>query len=231
MLLTFVLLGFGFIHSLLVLYTPIWNSKRIQPKKHKAGLLWKRLPLIGLNIFLLLLVYLFGLYFGYSFFNHGVQPSWIVIGFQVLLIVFFDDIYFYFYHKFLHENKWALHHIHGIHHQAIMPFPLEYMYVHPAEWFLGSFGPFLAVALSAVLGNPISEAAFFIYIIVRNLHESDIHSGIKSRFFKAVPVFAPAEHHDLHHSRPFGNYASTFLIWDKVFGTEVKPEEVKKVKK
>jgi len=230
-LLTLAFFVFAFVQSLVVLYTPWFSGNRIQEKKYKQGLLWKRMPLIGLNAFLIIFINFFGLYFGYSLFNHGETPEFYIIGAQILLIVVFDDIYFYFYHKFLHENKWALHHIHGIHHQAIMPFPMEFIYVHPAEWFLGSFGLFIGVIIAAILGSPVSAVAFWLYIVVRNLHETDIHSGIKSRIFNKIPFIAPAEHHDLHHSRPFGNYASTLLIWDKVFGTEVTPEEVKKGKK
>lgn len=218
----------GIFHSFLVLYTPLFSKNRIQERPYKEGIFWKRLPLISFNIFLLCLVTLAGLYFGYDFFDHsGTYPLWLSVG-QFLMVVFFDDLYFFFLHKFLHENKWALHKIHGIHHQAIMPFPLEFIYVHPAEWFLGSFGPFIGVLICKLAGYPIAEGAFLFYAFFRNLHELDIHSGVKSWFFKWIPIMAPAEHHDLHHSRPFGNYASMFVLWDKVFGTEVKPEEVKK---
>ncbi len=213
------------------MYVPFFENRRIQGKNYKVGLLWKRMPLIGLNAFLLLTINFVGLYFGYDFFNHDGLPAWWIILLQVLFIIFLDDSYFYFYHKFLHDNKWALRNIHGVHHQAIMPFPLEYIYVHPLEWFMGTFGPFLAIFVAFAFGLPINQWAFWLYIIIRNLHESDIHSGIKTRFMNKIPFLAPAEHHDLHHSRPFGNYASTFLIWDRVFATEIKSEDVKKKKR
>ncbi len=57
---------------------------------------------------------------------------------------------------------------------------------------------------------------------IRNLHELDIHSGIKSsKITSFIPFYGSTEHHDLHHSKNKGNYASTFTIWDKVFGTEI----------
>ena len=62
------------------------------------------------------------------------------------------------------------------------------------------------------------------YLLVRNLHELDIHSGIISPLGKLMPIYAPAEHHDLHHSKPTkGNYASTFELWDRVLGTYWRP--------
>jgi len=221
----------GLIHSYIVLYTPLFKGKRIQSKPYKDGIFWKRIPLISFNILLLCLVTLIGLYFGYDFFDHSGSWSWWLPLGQFFLVVLLDDLYFYFMHKFMHENKWALHKIHGIHHQAILPFPLEFIYVHPAEWFLGAFGPFLGVLVCKLCGYPVVAEAFLFYAFFRNCHELDIHSGVKSFFFKKFPIFAPAEHHDLHHSRPFGNYASMLLLWDKVFGTEVQPEDVKKTVK
>ncbi len=34
-----------------------------------------------------------------------------------------------------------------------------------------------------------------------------------------------AEFHDFHHMAFTGNYASTFIVWDRVFGTDVKYHE------
>jgi methylsterol monooxygenase len=34
-----------------------------------------------------------------------------------------------------------------------------------------------------------------------------------------------AEYHDFHHMAFTGNYASTFIVWDRVFGTDVKYHE------
>lgn len=231
MMLTFGMLALSFFHSAWQLSKFGSGMNEIQKKKYKTDLLKKRIPLIALNCFFLVFINVFGLYFGYDFFDHQSGFSiWMVL-LQVVVVVVIDDVYFYFYHRFLHENKWALHHIHGIHHQAITPFPLEYMYVHPMEWFIGSVGPFLGFFVLWLVGFPITEWSFWIYIIVRNLHESDIHSGIPSRIFNHIPFIAPAEHHDLHHSRPFGNYASTLLIWDRLFATRVSNEDVQKKKK
>lgn len=209
---------FTFLLSYVVLYTDWLSKDRIQTKAYSEGVLWRRLPLILLNLTILSLLVLVGLRAMSDYFVLNEYPSAITLTWQVLVILFFDDLYFYFYHRLLHENKFLLAKIHSIHHKASTPFPMEYIYVHPLEWLMGSLGPFIGIL---VLGN-VNIYSFWTYIIIRNLHEADIHSGIRSVFFKYVPFVAPAEHHDLHHSKPFGNYASTFSYLDRLFGTAMK---------
>ena len=60
--------------------------------------------------------------------------------------------------------------------------------------------------------------------------EIEIHSDLKSIFGDKIPLLAPTEHHDTHHARSKGNYASTFMIWDRVFGTVLEEKEKKSVK-
>ena len=103
-----------------------------------------------------------------------------------------------------------------------MPIPMEYIFTHPLEWFLGAIGPFIGLAVIAIFFPQINIYAFWAMSALRNLHELDIHSGVKSsKITSAIPFYGTTEHHDLHHSRNKGNYASTFTIWDKVFGTEI----------
>ena len=70
----------------------------------------------------------------------------------------------------------------------------------------------------------VSILEFFwlwIYLIVRNLHEIHIHSGIKTSWIKYfIPFYGDNEHHDLHHAKRDGNYASTFVLWDRIMGTK-----------
>ena len=97
--------------------------------------------------------------------------------------------------------------------------PFEYIYVHPFEWMSGMIGPFLGMYL---LGG-ISFFAYCVYLVVRNMHEIHIHSGIKtSQYLKNVPLYGINEHHDVHHSKRMGNYASTFTLWDILLKTKIK---------
>lgn len=203
--------------SYLVLYTPLFSRFRIQRHPYKPHIFWQRLPLIALNLTLLSLVTAVGLYFAQDLFVYQTPSVWVFVG-QLALMLFCDDLYFYGYHRLLHQNKYLLAKIHSIHHRASTPFPLEYIYAHPLEWLGGYVGPFIAVLLL----QEVNVYAFWTYIVLRNLHEADIHSGIRSFISPKLPFIASAEHHDLHHSRPYGNYASMFSIWDRVFKTNMK---------
>ena len=81
----------------------------------------------------------------------------------------------------MHENKYVYKKIHKIHHRANSPIPIDYIYVHPLEWIMGYFGPFLAIFLISIF-CPVSIVAFWMYQIIRNIHELDVHSGFKSFF-------------------------------------------------
>jgi methylsterol monooxygenase len=52
----------GFIYSYIILYTNWFGKNRLQSIKYKPSDFWDRLPLIGLNIFLLILFTLGGMY-------------------------------------------------------------------------------------------------------------------------------------------------------------------------
>lgn len=43
-----------------------------------------------------------------------------------------------------------------------------------------------------------------------------------------VPFWSGAEHHDFHHMAFTNNYATSFRLWDWVFGTDTKYREYKK---
>jgi 4-alpha-methyl-delta7-sterol-4alpha-methyl oxidase len=208
----------AFLYSYAVLHAEWFKTHQIQAKQRANGILWQRMPLILLNLTLLSLLTAIGLYAGQHFFVlNEIPTAGLFIG-QLLFILFCDDLYFYFYHRLMHENKWLLSKVHYLHHRAFQPFPLEYIYVHPLEWMGGYLGPFIAILLL----QQTNMYVLWAYVIIRNLHEIDIHSGLRSRIFNKIPLIAPTEHHDLHHARLNGNYASTFRLWDWVFGTLMK---------
>ena len=103
---------------------------------------------------------------------------------------------------------------------------MEYIYVHPLEWMGGGIGIPIGLGLIVLFQGSISVHAFWIFAFWRNFHEIDIHSGLRSRFAKYIPLYGTTEHHDIHHRKNTnGNYASTFTFWDKVLGTEVFAEQ------
>ena len=210
----------GYIYTALILHTNLINDHRIQPKKYFSRRFYQRLPLILFNLFLLLSVGVIGVYLFYHILDVSI-PTLGVFLLQLFLIFLIDDLYFYLYHSALH-TKFLYKHIHKTHHRSTMPIPMEYIFTHPLEWFFGAIGPFIGLAVIAIFIPKISIYAFWTMIALRNLHELDIHSGVKSsKATAAIPFYGTAEHHDLHHSRNKGNYASTFTFWDKIFGTEI----------
>jgi sterol desaturase/sphingolipid hydroxylase (fatty acid hydroxylase superfamily) len=207
---------FGLIYSVLVLYTSIFQKFSIQKKPYVKGLFFKRMPLYLFNITLLLTISGFGAYFFADFFNQDFAIGTII--FQVVFAFVIDDIFFYFYHRWLHENKYMLKTVHSIHHRATKPFPLEYLYAHPVEWLLGMIGAFLGFAILFMF-MPVNLYAFWIFGGLRNLHEIHIHSDLELPISSKIPLLSKTKHHDDHHAKLTGNYSSTFVWMDRLFKT------------
>ena len=209
----------GYIYTALILHTNLINDYRIQPKEYFAKRFYERFPLILFNISILLGVGIVGIFLLQDFIAFELPTVWVFV-WQLVLIFLIDDLYFYFYHSALH-TKFLYKHIHKTHHRSTMPIPMEYIFTHPLEWFFGAIGPFIGLVVIASFSE-INIYAFWAMSALRNLHELDIHSGIKSsKITSLIPFYGTTEHHDLHHSKNKGNYASTFTLWDKVFGTEI----------
>ena len=211
---------FGLIYSMLVLKTNIFKAFRIQSKSYQDAIFRKRMPLFLFNFIVLLFVAGAGSYLIYDSIDTSLTSLWI-IGLQVLFAFVVDDAWFYFFHRWLHENKFMLRHIHSIHHRATTPFPLEYLYAHPLEWMLGMIGVGIGFALILIV-MPINVYALWTFGLLRNLHEIHIHSDLQLPFFSNVPFLSKTKHHDDHHSKLEGNYASTFNWMDRIFKTTFK---------
>jgi sterol desaturase/sphingolipid hydroxylase (fatty acid hydroxylase superfamily) len=207
---------FGLIYSMLVLYTSIFKKFSIQKKPYVKGVFAKRMPLYLFNITLLLTISGLGAYFGFGFLKQEVSIGTIV--FQVIFAFVIDDIFFYFYHRWLHENKYMLKTVHSIHHRATKPFPLEYLYAHPIEWMLGMIGAFLGFAILLTFME-VNIYAFWIFGALRNLHEIHIHSDLELPVSSKIPLLSKTKHHDDHHAKLTGNYSSTFIWMDRLFKT------------
>ncbi|HBW85886.1 MAG TPA: hypothetical protein DEF82_03820 [Crocinitomicaceae bacterium] len=209
---------FGFLYSYVVLNSNLFAKYRIQLKPYKKGLFWSRMPLFLFNLTTLILLSAFGAYSMFEFFETS-WPEWWVIPVQVLVAFVLDDIWFYAYHRYLHQNKFLLKNIHSIHHRATTPFPLEYLYAHPLEWMIGALGPVLGFGV-LMLVMPVNIYAFWIFGLLRNLHEIHIHSDLELPVLSKIPFISKTRHHDNHHAKLTGNYSSTFSWMDKLFKTD-----------
>ena len=209
----------GYIYSFLFVKNIIGNQSRIQiQSRTNLSYLNNHVPLVAFNVLTLMLFVFIGLYFfhGYIINNHQMSIYKVII--QLFVILLFDDTFFYFLHRMMHENKFIYKTIHKIHHRANAPVAIDYLYVHPLEWMSGFIGPFIGIIL---LGG-VSVYTFWLYLFVRNFHELAIHSGLKSSFISRIfPFYGTNEHHDLHHEKRDGNYASSFTFFDLVFKTKL----------
>jgi len=214
----------GLVWTAGIIHFGVPDKMRIQDRGHEWSTLWSRLPLVFLNQAILMTIVYIAMTFFSGLFTEDM-PSWGALAAQLVVIILFDDLIFYAWHRFMHEHKGLYNRVHRIHHRAYAPLPIEYIYVHPLEWMVGSLGPFIGLVAVNLIWGIIPIWALWAYLIIRNLHELDVHSGIKSPLGKLIPMYAEAEHHDLHHAKPTkGNYASTLTFWDVVLGTYWRPE-------
>jgi sterol desaturase/sphingolipid hydroxylase (fatty acid hydroxylase superfamily) len=210
----------GFIYSYTILYSKWFNKNRLQSIKYKPQDFFERLPLIGFNIALLLALSIGGLWVAQDSFTFET-PTLLTFAWQFGLFMLVDDVFFYFFHRAMHEVKFLYKKIHRIHHKAFNPIPLEYLYVHPLEWMGGTAGIAATAVFISLTAGHINAWPFWAFAIVRNLHELEIHSGLKSVIGQYIPFYGTTEHHDLHHAKLKGNYASTFSFWDKLLKTDL----------
>ena len=208
--------------SFLILHTDLFKGGRIQSQRAIPTVFWRRLPLIGLNLSILVLLAVVGLTLGYGAFDFRWQGVPAVAA-QFLFLVALDDTYFYFFHRSLHRNRYLFRKIHHIHHRAAAPFPLEYLYVHPLEWAVRAAAIPVGLGVIYLLNGSISTHAFWAFSFWLNIHEIAIHSGLRSVFRHSIPFLATTEIHDRHHQKARGNYASTFTVWDRLLKTADPP--------
>ena len=210
----------GALYSMVVLKSRALEPFSIQPdKSYQKKIFSKRIGLFLLNFVILLSMSSVNVYFFFDLFDSSF-PAWWILIIQVLIAFIVDDFWFYFIHRLMHENKYLLKKVHAIHHRSTKPFPLEYLYAHPLEWMMGLVGSILAFAVIYLL-MPVSIYSFWIFGVLRNLHEIQIHSDVEIPILCKLPFISKTRNHDDHHARLTGNYASTFTWMDRIFNTKL----------
>jgi len=129
-----------------------------------------------------------------------------------------EDFYFYWIHRLLHHGWWYQK-IHKIHHEHPNPFGMAAEYAHPLETLFLGVGTVLGPAL---LCNHVFT--MHVWVIFRLLQTIECHTGYDFPWSPRqwIPFYGGSEYHDFHHETFKGNYASTLIIWDYVFGTDVQ---------
>uniref|UniRef100_A0A0E0EC11 aldehyde oxygenase (deformylating) n=1 Tax=Oryza meridionalis TaxID=40149 RepID=A0A0E0EC11_9ORYZ len=146
-------------------------------------------------------------------------PHWTVIVSQVLFYFVLEDFIFYWGHRALH-TKWLYKHVHSVHHEYATPFGLTSEYAHPAEiLFLG----FATIVGPALTGPHLFT--LWLWMVLRVLETVEAHSGYHFPWSPSnfLPLYGGSDFHDYHHRVLYtksGNYASTFVYMDWLFGTD-----------
>jgi len=155
-------------------------------------------------------------------------PAWKMAA-QIGLFFVLEDTWHYWFHRALHYGP-LYKNIHKMHHFYSTPFGLAAEYASPIEAMLLGIG---------IIGSPIAVCAvtgelhlltMYVWIILRLFQAIDAHSGYDFPWGlrHILPFWAGADHHDMHHEKFIGNYASSFRWWDYVLDTEAGPEAQKR---
>mmetsp|Transcript_24484 Transcript_24484/g.59563 ORF Transcript_24484/g.59563 Transcript_24484/m.59563 type:complete len:262 (+) Transcript_24484:82-867(+) len=150
-------------------------------------------------------------------------PPWQTSVFQVIAMFVIEDFFFYWGHRLLH-TPWLYRNIHSIHHEFSSPIGMAAEYAHPAEVvFLG-----IATGIGPLVFGP-HLFTLWCYLCVRCFQTVECHSGYDFPWSlnRWVPVYGGADFHDHHHKNYSGNYASTFIWMDAVYGTDAAYQQWK----
>lgn len=148
-------------------------------------------------------------------------PSWTTIAYQVAIFFVLEDAWHYWFHRAFHWPP-LYKAVHKLHHKYSAPFGLTAEFASPIEVLALGFGSIgIPIVWVAITGN-LHIVTMYIWIALRLFQAIDAHSGYDFPWslHHFLPFWAGAEHHDVHHEKFVGNYASSFRWWDYCLGTE-----------
>ncbi|CAG7969439.1 unnamed protein product [Penicillium olsonii] len=156
-------------------------------------------------------------------------PSPWTMAYQIALFFVMEDTWHYFCHRAMHWGP-LYKSIHKIHHQYSAPFGLAAEYASPIEVMILGFGTVSSPILWCALTGNLHILTMYIWIVLRLFQAIDAHSGYEFPYslHHFLPFWAGADHHDLHHEKFIGNYASSFRWWDYLLDTEYTPDALKR---
>jgi methylsterol monooxygenase len=156
-------------------------------------------------------------------------PSLYKMAFQISVFFVLEDAWHYWTHRAMHWGP-LYRGIHKIHHQYSAPFGLAAEYASPIEVMVLGFGTVGVPFLWCAITKDLHILTMYLWIVFRLFQAIDAHSGYEFPWslHHFIPFWAGAEHHDVHHERFIGNYASSFRWWDYFLDTEAGPEASKR---
>jgi sterol desaturase/sphingolipid hydroxylase (fatty acid hydroxylase superfamily) len=204
-----------------------------QPWWHKRGLVtdlcyWFVIPLFTRYVRIGMLVLGASLLFGITssealsaFYENGHGPlAQLPMWTQVILYLVASDFLLYWNHRAFHRGKlWKYH---AIHHSSEDLDWISAARFHPANLFLGS----VAVDVLLLLAG-ISPNVLVLISPLNNAHGAFVHANLNwtlgpFKYVIAGPIFHRWHHTGLERGGS-KNFASTFPVWDLLFGTFYMP--------
>lgn len=152
---------------------------------------------------------------------------------QTCIFFVIEDTWHYWMHRALH-TPFLYRNVHKIHHQYSAPFGMAAEYASPIEVMLLGTGTILPPILWCAITRDLHILTMYVWIAGRLFQAIDAHSGYEFPWslHHFLPFWAGADHHDQHHEKFLGNYASSFRWWDYLLNTEVAVlEQVRRKKK
>ncbi|MDB5228267.1 MAG: sphinganine C4-monooxygenase 1 [Bacteroidota bacterium] len=214
------LLAFGV--SYLIVKKEDIKLKRLYTKRFTFAMFVYRCRLAIKNFILISILTTISLYvIGDSFFSFASISFW-KFSFLFFVMVAVDDVWFYFIHRLMHINRFLYRKIHSVHHRAVPPIPMDYLFAHPIEAMGAAFGLIIGVIVLILISGNASIYVLAVYSFYRTIHELAVHSGFQIIPEKYLGWIGSSHHHFKHHKYHKGNYASAFTYLDKIFGTEIK---------
>ena len=137
---------------------------------------------------------------------------------QFGLLFLISDFKSYVRHYFFHRSR-SLWQLHSVHHSAT---DLNILTRQRGHFLETEISRFFDVIPFVIFGAPI-QTYFFIKILTE-AHQMIVHSSLTSHWgFIGKYILVSPSAHRIHHSidkKHFDkNYGSTFIFWDRIFGT------------
>ncbi|KAH7683600.1 sphinganine C4-monooxygenase protein [Dioscorea alata] len=145
--------------------------------------------------------------------------SLLVLARQFIISMVIIDTWQYFWHRYMHLNKFLYRHIHSWHHRIIVNYSFGAQYNHPIEGLLlDTLGGALAFLISGM--TPRASIFFFSFATIKGI---DDHCGLwlPGNIFHLF-FWNNTAYHDVHHQLYGNKYNFSqpfFITWDKIFGT------------
>lgn len=218
------ILAAGIAGAVVLWWGPAWLRRRkIQDRRHGRADLIREISASLLTV-LVFSLNGFGIYLGIQaevmhIYRDADLYGWLWLPASLILLLVAHDTYFYWLHRAMH-HRWLYRRVHRLHHRSVTPTPFAAYAFHPLEAVLEAL--FLPLFLLLVPVHGAVVAVFLTVMIVRNVvghagHEIYPGGLARSRWFGWL---ASTTHHDMHHSRPDGNFGLYFTWWDRLMGTE-----------